>query len=59
VARRENYLGRQRRGVDTEFRVPHSPDGQPINERMDTAAADICTVPDVLLKPELAGSQKI
>ena len=57
VTRREHYLARQRRGVDAEFRVPRSPDGQPINERMDTAAEDVCDVPDVLLEPELAGTQ--
>ena len=57
VTRREHYLARQRRGVDAEFRVPHSPDGQPINERMDAAAEDVCDVPDVLLEPELAGTQ--
>ena len=59
VARRANYLGHQRRGDDVEFRVPRSPDGQPINERMDIAAQDVCVVPEVLLKPDLAGAQKI
>jgi hypothetical protein len=59
VAGREDYLGRQRRGVDTDFRVPRSPDGDPINERMDSAAEDVCPVPEVLLKPHLAGTQPI
>jgi hypothetical protein len=59
VSGRERYIGQQRRGNDTKFRVPRSPDGDPINERMDMAAEDVCDVPDVLLKPHLAGAQPI
>jgi hypothetical protein len=59
VSDRERYIGQQRRGEDAEFRVPRSPDGDPINERMDMAAEEVCTVPDVLLEPHLAGSQKV
>lgn len=59
VSGREDYLGQQRRGVDTEFRVPRSPDGDPINERMDVAGEDVCPVPEVLLRPDLAGTRPI
>jgi hypothetical protein len=59
VAGRETYLDQQRRGVDGTFRVPHSHDGQPINERMDMAAEEVCAVPDVLLKPDLVGTRQI
>ncbi len=59
VSDRERYIGQQRRGEDAEFRVPRTPDGDPINERMDMAAEEICNVPDVLLKPHLAGSQDV
>lgn len=59
VSGREDYLGQRRRGVDTTFRVPRSPDGVPINERMDMAAEDVCKVPKVLLKPELAGTRPV
>ena len=41
------------------FRVPRTPDGDPINERMDMAAEDVCAVPDVLLSPDLAGTRAI
>jgi hypothetical protein len=56
---RDDYIDRQRRGIDSRFRVPRSPDGDPINERMDTAGAEICTVPKTLLRPDLAGAQRI
>jgi hypothetical protein len=59
VSDRERYIGQQRRGEDTKFRVPRTPDGDPINERMDVAAEEVCKVPNVLLEPHLAGSQKI
>lgn len=59
VSDRERYIGQQRRGEDVKFRIPRSPDGDPINERMDMAAEDVCDVPDVLLEPHLAGSQEI
>jgi hypothetical protein len=59
VSDRERYIGQQRRGVDAEFRVTRTPDGDPINERMDMAAEDVCAVPEVLLEPHLAGSQEI
>jgi hypothetical protein len=59
VSGRERYVGQQRRGVDSTFRVPRSPDGEPINQRMNMAGEDVCAVPDVLLKPHLAGAQKI
>jgi hypothetical protein len=59
VTGRQDYLGQQRRGSDREFQVPRSPDGEPINERMDMAAEDVCPVPDVLLEPELAGTQTV
>jgi len=59
VSDRERYIGQQRRGEDAEFHVPQSPDGDPINERMDMAAEEVCKVPDVLLEPHLAGSQKV
>ena len=59
VSDRERYIGQRRRGEDVEFRVPRSPDGDPINVRMDMAAEDVCDVPDVLLKPHLAGTQEI
>jgi len=58
VSGREDYLSRQRRGIDTDFRVPRTPGGDPINERMDSAAED-CPVPKVLLQPHLAGTQPI
>ena len=59
VTDRERYIGLQRRGEDAKFRVPRTPDGDPINVRMDLAAEDVCDVPDVLLEPHLAGSQEI
>lgn len=59
VSDRERYIGQQRRGEAGEFRVPRTPDGDPINERMDLAAEEVCTVPNVLLEPHLAGSQRI
>ena len=59
VSDRERYIGQQRRGDDAEFRVPRTPDGDPINERMDMAAEEVCKVPDVLLEPHLAGSQEV
>ncbi|MGH3749038.1 MAG: hypothetical protein ACRDT8_16745, partial [Micromonosporaceae bacterium] len=59
VSDRERYIGKQRRGEDARFRVPRTPDGDPINERMDMAAEEVCKVPNVLLEPHLAGSQKI
>lgn len=59
VAGREDYLGQKRRGLDGDFRVPRSPDGLPINERMDLAGEEVCPVPDVLLEPELAGTRPI
>ena len=59
VSGREQYIGQQRRGDDAKFRVPRSPDGEPINERMDMAAEDVCDVPDVLLEPHLAGTLTI
>jgi hypothetical protein len=39
--------------------VPRSPDGVPINERMDLAGEDVCPVPEVLLKPHLAGTKGV
>lgn len=59
VSGRERYVGQQRRGDDTKFRVPKSPDGEPINVRMNMAGEDVCAVPKVLLKPHLAGAQEI
>jgi hypothetical protein len=59
VSGREAYLGQRRRGEVTEFRVPRSPDGDPINVRMDMAAEDVCAVPEVLLNPDLTGTQPI
>ena len=59
VSGREDYLGRQRRGVETSFRVPRSPGGDPINVRMDMAAEEVCPVPEVLLRPELAGTRPV
>ncbi len=59
VSGRERYVGQQRSGDDAKFRVPTSPDGEPINERMDMAGEDVCAVPQVLLKPHLAGTQEI
>ena len=59
VSGREDYLGQRRRGVGTEFRVPRTSDGEPINVRMDMAAEDVCPVPDVLLNPDLAGTRPI
>ena len=59
VSGREAYLGQRRRGEDTEFRVPRSPDGDPINVRMDMAGEDVCAVPEVLLNPDLAGTRPI
>ena len=60
VAGRENYLDQQRRGVENAvFRVPRTSDGEPINKRMDMAAEEVCSVPDVLLKPDLAGTRPI
>ena len=57
VSGREDYLGKKRRGIDATFRVPRSPDGDPINVRMDMAAEGVCPVPEVLLKPDLAGTR--
>jgi len=59
VTGRERYIGQQRRGEDAKFRVPRSPDGDPINVRMDMAAEEVCDVPDVLLEPHLAGTQEV
>ena len=59
VAGRQDFVGQRRRGLDGDFRVPRSPDGLPINERMDLAAEDVCPVPDVLLEPELTGARPI
>ena len=59
VSGREAYLGQRRRGADIDFRVPRSPDGDPINERMDMAAEDVCPVPEVLLQPDLAGTTSV
>jgi hypothetical protein len=59
VTDRAVYISEQRRGADTTFRVPRTPDGDPIDERMNVVAEDVCTVPDVLLKPELVGSSPI
>ncbi len=59
VTGREAYLGQRRRGGVTEFRVPSSPDGDPINVRMDMAGEDVCPVPEVLLNPDLAGTRPI
>jgi hypothetical protein len=59
VSDREDYLGQRRRGEDIDFRVPRSPDGDPINERMDMAAEAVCPVPEVLLRPDLAGSRPV
>ena len=59
VSGRERYVGQQRSGDGAKFRVPRSPDGEPINERMDMAGEDVCAVPKVLLKPHLAGTQEI
>jgi hypothetical protein len=59
VSGRETYLGQRRRGEVNEFRVPRSPDGDPINVRMDMAGEDVCAVPDVLLNPDLAGTRPI
>ena len=59
VSDRERYIRQQRRGEDAEFRVTRTPDGDPINVRMDLAAEDVCDVPEVLLEPHLAGSQEI
>lgn len=59
VSVRERYIGQQRRGEDAEFRVPRTHDGEPITERMNMAAEEVCKVPDVLLEPHLAGSQEV
>lgn len=60
VSGRERYLDQQRRGVENAvFRVPRSSDGNPINERMDMAAEEVCAVPDVLLEPDLVGTRPI
>ena len=56
---REAYLGQRGRGEDIDFRVPRSPDGEPINERMDMAAEEVCPVPEVLLRPDLAGTRPV
>lgn len=59
VADREAWLDDQRGGSTARFRVPRDPDGQPINERMDAAAEEVCTVPKLLLEPSLAGTSSI
>jgi hypothetical protein len=60
VSGRRIYIDQQRKGNrNKNFRVPRTSDGDPINERMDFAAQDICTVPDVLLRPDLAGTRGI
>ncbi|MGA9100822.1 hypothetical protein [Aeromicrobium sp.] len=60
VSGRRTYIDQQRKGNSNKnFRVPRTSDGDPINERMDFAAQDICTVPDVLLRPDLAGTRGI
>jgi hypothetical protein len=59
VSGREDYLGQRRRGGDTEFRVPRTPNGDPINVRMDMAADGVCPVPEVLLKPDLTGTRPV
>lgn len=59
VSGREEYLGQRRRGENVDFRVPRSPDGAPINERMDLAGEEVCTVPEVLLRPDLAGTRPV
>jgi hypothetical protein len=57
VASRQAYLGKQRSGVNADFRLPRTPNGDPITERMNVAGEDICTVPGVLLHPDLAGAR--
>jgi hypothetical protein len=56
---RDDYINLQRRGIDSRFKVPRSPDGDPINERMDVAGAEVCNVPKSLLRPDLAGATKV
>lgn len=56
---RADYVDLRRRGVDADFRVPRSPDGDPISERMDTAGADVCAVPEILLRPDLLGTRPV
>ncbi len=58
-SRRADYIGQLRRGGDADFRVPRSPGGDPINERMDMAGEQVCKVPKTLLRPDLAGSRPI
>lgn len=59
VAERDDYLRLQRRGVEADFALPETSDGDPITERMNTAGIDVCDVPKVLLRPDLAGTQPI
>ncbi|MGI9084111.1 MAG: hypothetical protein ACR2FE_02330 [Aeromicrobium sp.] len=59
VSGRADYIGLQRRGADADFRMPRSPDGEPINERMDLAGGEACPVPKTLLRPDLAGAQPV
>jgi len=59
VQSREAWLDAQRNGSSAGFRVPRTTDGEPISERMDAAAEDVCKVPRVLLKPTLAGTTTI
>lgn len=59
VSGREDYLGERRRGRPADFIVPTTSDGDPITVRMNDAGADVCRVPKVLLKPDLAGASAV
>lgn len=56
---RADYVDLRRRGIDADFRVPRSPDGDPISVRMDTAGEDVCEVPEILLRPDLVGTRPV
>lgn len=59
VSGRETYLDRERRGGSSTFTLPKTADGDPITDRMNQAGADVCKVPKVLLRPDLAGARPI
>ena len=57
VSSRERYIKKLRSGVTADFRTPRTSHGDPITTRMNFAGEEVCTVPKVLLRPELAGGR--
>ena len=56
---REEWVASVGRGFTGGFLVPETDDGDPITERMEAAALDVCEVPKALLDPDSVADQDV